>query len=269
MQAAAAHGRRVPGFTTAPLPLLARRCAVQGVYGFCSDEPMVVEEIADGLFEVKDPDVDLEDVAAAALPRVPPQPSLSVHWLAVEGVQPRVPQNPPRQPSWDLFATGGTGAGGGSGTAASNTGHQLLRGGATKRARDSISADSAAIVYPGIVVQHHGQRVRVKVKPQVTHQLSAEMQVYFGKVVEAIRLHDASAEAVIGTLRTHAGLHQLVPYFCHFIPREVGAHARRALELCSLVVVVATADGISLHVISTSLWCRAHRSTVTCATCRC
>ena len=196
---------------------------MQGVYGFCSDEPMVLEEVDDGLYAVKDPELDLEDVVAAELPRAPLQPSLAVHWLAVEGVQPRIPQNPPQQPAWDLFAAGGAGARAGSGSTPSSSGHQLVRSGGTKRAREpEVGApDSTVLVCPGIVVHQHGERVPVQVKPRVTHQLSAEMQVYFGKVVEAIRLHDPSADAVIGTLRTHAGLYQLVPYFCHFIPREV------------------------------------------------
>ena len=47
------------------------------------------------------------------------------------------------------------------------------------------------------------------------------MQVYFSKVVEAVRAHDSNSKIVLHTLTNHAGLHQLLPYFCHFIPREV------------------------------------------------
>lgn len=39
-------------------------------------------------------DVDLTDIIAAPLPACPVDYSLSIHWLAVEGVQPAIPQNP-------------------------------------------------------------------------------------------------------------------------------------------------------------------------------
>jgi len=42
----------------------------------------------------QEPPVELADVAQAALPPAPLAPSLSLHWLAVEGTQPKVPQNP-------------------------------------------------------------------------------------------------------------------------------------------------------------------------------
>ena len=48
----------------------------------------------------------------------------------------------------------------------------------------------------------------------MNHLLSTEMQVYFSKVVEAVRAHDSNSKIVLHTLTNHAGLHQLLPYFC-------------------------------------------------------
>ena len=49
---------------------------------------------ADTVWVGQEPPLDLADVAQAPLPPAPLAPSLSLHWLAVEGTQPNVPQNP-------------------------------------------------------------------------------------------------------------------------------------------------------------------------------
>uniref|UniRef100_A0A7S1YKD3 TATA box binding protein associated factor (TAF) histone-like fold domain-containing protein n=1 Tax=Sexangularia sp. CB-2014 TaxID=1486929 RepID=A0A7S1YKD3_9EUKA len=46
------------------------------------------------LFFLADAPVDLEVAAAAEVPPVPRNMTLTAHWLAVEGVQPAIPQNP-------------------------------------------------------------------------------------------------------------------------------------------------------------------------------
>lgn len=70
---------------------------VEALYGHSfGDAPPFHRAAAGGeeLFFVEDRVVALEDVLAAPLPRAPPEPTFSVHWLAVAGVQPLVPQNP-------------------------------------------------------------------------------------------------------------------------------------------------------------------------------
>jgi hypothetical protein len=41
-----------------------------------------------------DQDVDLEELIHKPLPSIPHDVSFTVHWLAIEGVQPRIIQNP-------------------------------------------------------------------------------------------------------------------------------------------------------------------------------
>lgn len=39
----------------------------------------------------------MSDLSAAPIPKVPMGVSLRAHWLAIEGVQPAIPENPPAQ----------------------------------------------------------------------------------------------------------------------------------------------------------------------------
>ncbi|XP_010542550.1 PREDICTED: transcription initiation factor TFIID subunit 6b [Tarenaya hassleriana] len=45
------------------------------------------------LFYIDDKDVEFKHVIEAPLPNAPPDTSINVHWLAVEGIQPSIPQN--------------------------------------------------------------------------------------------------------------------------------------------------------------------------------
>ena len=41
--------------------------------------------------------MDLTELASAPLPKIPMGVSLRAHWLAIDGVQPSIPENPPAQ----------------------------------------------------------------------------------------------------------------------------------------------------------------------------
>lgn len=47
------------------------------------------------LFYVDDKDVDFREVIEAPLPKAPPDAAVFSHWLAIEGVQPAIPENAP------------------------------------------------------------------------------------------------------------------------------------------------------------------------------
>jgi transcription initiation factor TFIID subunit 6 len=46
------------------------------------------------LFFLSEVELDFDEILSAELPSLPRMPSLSSHWLAVEGVQPAIPENP-------------------------------------------------------------------------------------------------------------------------------------------------------------------------------
>ncbi|KAI5180631.1 transcription initiation factor TFIID subunit 6 [Nematocida sp. AWRm80] len=46
------------------------------------------------IYYVPDEEIDLESVLNSPLPKIPHKPVVSKHWLAIEGAQPQIPQNP-------------------------------------------------------------------------------------------------------------------------------------------------------------------------------
>ena len=50
-----------------------------------------------GLFYVQDEVHPLEEIIKQPLPPCPREPCIVAHWLAVEGVQPAIPQNPSKE----------------------------------------------------------------------------------------------------------------------------------------------------------------------------
>ncbi|KAH9620319.1 hypothetical protein KSS87_021716 [Heliosperma pusillum] len=72
---------------------------VEPIYGFASNDPLRFKRAAGhhDLFYVNDCDLELKNITEAPLPRAPLDTSVLVHWLAIEGVQPSIPENPPAE----------------------------------------------------------------------------------------------------------------------------------------------------------------------------
>ncbi|KAI5192516.1 transcription initiation factor TFIID subunit 6 [Nematocida sp. AWRm77] len=68
---------------------------VDPLLGYDTSDSLVFKVIpGSSLYYVPDEEVDLESVLNAPLPKIPHKPVVSKHWLAIEGVQPQIPQNP-------------------------------------------------------------------------------------------------------------------------------------------------------------------------------
>ncbi|XP_059661159.1 transcription initiation factor TFIID subunit 6 [Cornus florida] len=70
---------------------------VEPIYGFTSGDPLRFRRAVGhkDLFYVDDKDVDFKDVIETPLPKAPLDTSIVCHWLAIEGVQPAIPENAP------------------------------------------------------------------------------------------------------------------------------------------------------------------------------
>lgn len=82
------------------------------------------------------------------------------------------------------------------------------------------------------------------------HVLSAELQMYYEKVTEAIKgKKPLIRRAALESLSQDAGLHQLVPYFTQFIAQEVTNNLRNLNLLYHLMEMVkAILTNPNLHV---------------------
>eukprot|EP01083_Nonionella_stella_P272627 924635_1 len=163
------------------------------LYGYSSSDPLVFQKTKDDkVFFVRDISVNLDDVISAPLPKIPAEPTFRVHWLAVDGVQPRVPQNPP-----------------------------LTEDGEPLRKKKKVEE----------------KEPEPDIRPVVKHVLTKEQQMYYEKVTEAVKaVNDKELQDIaFKSLRSDAGLHQLVPYLVRFVPNEVNKNLTNLPVLKSLL----------------------------------
>ncbi|KAF2646910.1 Arf-domain-containing protein [Massarina eburnea CBS 473.64] len=176
---------------------------VEPLYGYESTRPLRFGEASLGpgqpLYYVEDEEVDFEKLINAPLPKVPREITFTAHWLAVEGVQPSIPQNPTASNHADLLPK------------ASNANPHI----AAANGLDNVS-----------------------VKPLVKHVLSKESQELFAKLSSAL-LDETNPEwqnAALASIQTDPGIHQLVTYLLTFIAEKVTHSMKNIFVLRSMLL---------------------------------
>jgi transcription initiation factor TFIID subunit 6 len=92
------------------IPCAIQLCESQSLFGYSSSDPLVFRKATstvtsssspnagEDVYYLQDKPIKLDEYLAQPLPHsargAPQEPTFSVHWLAIEGVQPRIPQNP-------------------------------------------------------------------------------------------------------------------------------------------------------------------------------
>lgn len=67
---------------------------VEPLFGYDSQEALVFRGLPCNIYYVPDEELDLEECLDRPLPKVPLRPYIQSHWLAIEGIQPPIQQNP-------------------------------------------------------------------------------------------------------------------------------------------------------------------------------
>ena len=124
------------------------------------------------------------------------------HWLALEGVQPSIPQNPTSLDSRNL---------------------ELLHKGPNANPNLAAMANIESTT----------------TKPHVKHVLSQELQLYFEKVCKAVldEQQDEYRAAGLASIQNDPGLHQLVPYFVQFVAEKVTHNLKDLFVLTQMMNV--------------------------------
>jgi transcription initiation factor TFIID subunit 6 len=165
-------------------------------------------------------EVSLEDVLAEPLPKAPQPITLSGHWLAIEGVQPQIPENPSINDKIKMGLVPSTSAIGGDGG----------------EAVEKLMAEGAMPVNVFGPLPRKTVVEEAEVKPLVKHVLSKEHQLYFDTITNDLSsTNEAKVEAAIAALGRDAGLQQLVPYFIQFIAELVPKSLRDSSRLLVLI----------------------------------
>ncbi|KAM0755867.1 TAF-domain-containing protein [Meredithblackwellia eburnea MCA 4105] len=173
------------------------------------------------VYAVDDEEIDLTKVIKGDMPSVPRDISFTAHWLAIEGVQPLIKENPSPAELAKL--------------APRSTIAQTANGAASGGAQASIGGPS------GSGAGGSASTGGTTVTPLVKHVLSRELQLYFTRLTEALGTARGGAaemrEAALGSVRSDPGLHQLVPYLISWAGEQIAGHLddlstlERALDL--------------------------------------
>ena len=184
------------------------------------------------VYYLNEEEIDFDKLINEPLPQVPRIPTFTAHWLAVEGIQPAIVENPNLN---DVRISQ----------------PPIIRGAIVTALNDaSIQTSSSAAISSRISLNEakNGEQFSMvkpgqntEVKPLVKHVLSKELQIYFNKVIAALITKEDTEDAqrmktaALTSLKTDSGLHQLVPYFIQFIAEQI-THNLSNLELLTTIL---------------------------------
>lgn len=139
-----------------------------------------------------DEEIDLEKVLQAG-PKISVRPAVgwAAHWLAIEGVQPAIPQNPNFKAlgvDRNAAATAGATT---AGTAATGT---TAASAATSNGATLANGRASALPPGGASAVLANGATQAMAKPLIKHVLSRELQLYFERLTEAILMPPKEAD---------------------------------------------------------------------------
>lgn len=185
------HARRTT-MTTDDIDQAFRVLNIEPLYGHSSHNPPIFRRAipypsaasAGTLYFIEDEEIDFDRVLREEKITLPKQVSWTAHWLAVEGVQPSIPENPPAIP---------------------------------KETEEPSALKLAAGQVPTAKKPQQNQQL-------VKQVLSRELQLYYARLTSSLLppSDDQSKRiAALSSLRHDAGLQALLPYLVRWVGEGV------------------------------------------------
>ncbi|KAK0052362.1 transcription initiation factor TFIID subunit 6 [Biomphalaria pfeifferi] len=181
---------------------------VEPVYGHTNKDGYIPFRHASGggheIFFFEEKEVDLHAVVGDPLPKIPSDVTLKAHWLAIDGVQPALPENPPPYTKdlqkQEIFDTN-------------------LKVTANRAAKTSHIEGNKHKHY-------HKHKEAVMLKNLATHELSVEQQFYYKEITEScVGPDEQKRSEALQSLQFDPGLHQMLPRFVAFASEGVKINA--------------------------------------------
>lgn len=193
----------------AVLPTNADRNVQQPAYGLSRRDPLRFLRAAGhpDVYYLEDKDMSMEELIEGPMPRPLVETNVVVHWLAVEGTQPKIPENEPL-PS-------------------------------TRRGkRNKVGKDAGGRVTKTKGIESSEEDYVRKLVPPMKHLVTAEMQEYMEGVISIVKGSNAEKiDAAIASLRSDPGLHPLLPYFSQWLSDGMSKNLKNIERLTNLLRV--------------------------------
>lgn len=171
------------------------------------------------IFYIPREEVDLEAFIQQPLPKAPAPMTLTSHWLAIDGVQPAIPENPSTPLDQEALSAA--------------LGVTITNSNATPNAASAGKPASALMAED------------TEVKPLVKHILSKELQAYFDAAITDLQSNDSERiRAALLSISSDSGLQQLVPYFVQWVAETVPKSLR---NLSMLQIAIGLLSSLLLN----------------------
>ncbi|KAJ3033998.1 hypothetical protein HK097_004652, partial [Rhizophlyctis rosea] len=158
---------------------------VEPIYGYSAGAPStfkIIPSVQQRLFYLEDREIDLDEVIYGPLPSVPMDVTFTGHWLAIDGIQPSIVQNPTPSDLRDIQTN-------------------IIRPHGTAAAQ--FAPDNA----PDLLVKN---------------TLTKELQMYYDKITASLTGGAEDVRNVaVESVRTDPGIQGLVPYFVQFLGERI------------------------------------------------
>ncbi|CAB4063683.1 TAF6 [Lepeophtheirus salmonis] len=150
------------------------------------------------VYFLEDKEIDLSTlISSTPLPKIPMAVSLRSHWLAIDGIQPMIPENPPAKSK------------------------EMLKKESSDPLAKLSSREASDNKFSSLLAKLKSTET-VTVKQLATHELSVEQQLYYKEITEACVGSDEGRRAeALQSLACDPGLHQMLPRLCTFIAEGV------------------------------------------------
>ncbi|KAJ3402998.1 hypothetical protein HDU80_004564 [Chytriomyces hyalinus] len=198
---------------------------VQPLYGYTGNAPTRFKSTIHGssrIYYLEDQEVDLDQIINAPLPPVPLDVTFTAHWLAIEGVQPAIVQNP--TPADIRNAAADSAQSANSASASMSAVADL-----TSSIANASAPQTAAVI-------SNPDQATVNGEMLVKNVLSKELQMYHDKITESVLSLNAAVQSLaIESLETDPGIQPLLPYFVQFMTQKITKHVRNLKILWAMM----------------------------------